>query len=150
MLTSASYEPFNASSGRSLMIAVPSRLYDPPTADKPLNGIRLSVKDNMDLAGLHTDLSCRAWAELYAAKEITATAVSHLTSLGATLVGKTKLSQFAEVESVTADWIDVHMPFNPRGDGYLTPDCSTSGGAAALATYPWLDASLGTDSKYGT
>ena len=107
----------------------------------------MSVKDNIDIAGVKTALASRAWEELYPAKETTAPALDRLLDLGAIVVGKSKLSQFAEVETPTADWVDVHGPFNTRGDGYLNPEGSTSGGAAALAAYGWLDVSVGTDSK---
>jgi Asp-tRNA(Asn)/Glu-tRNA(Gln) amidotransferase A subunit family amidase len=108
----------------------------------------MSIKDNIDIAGLKTSLASRAWEELYPAKEETAPAIRRLLELGAAVVGKSRLSQFAEVENPTADWVDLHCPFNPRGDGYLNPEGSTSGGAAALAAYNWLDVSIGTDSKF--
>lgn len=129
------------------MIAVPSRLSLPPSRQKPLNGLRISVKDNIDLRGVKTAIACRAWDSLYLARDATAPAISRLTELGAVVVGKTKCSQFAETEAPTADWVDVHCPFNARADGYLSPGGSTSGGAAALAAYDWLDVSIGTDSR---
>lgn len=110
----------------------------------------MSVKDNIDLAGTKTTMSSRAWETLYPAVSTTAAAVQKLLDLGAVVVGKTKLSQFAEVESPTGDCVDFHCPFNPRGDGYLHPEGSTSGGAAALASYDWLDVSIGTDSLYSS
>jgi hypothetical protein len=139
------YQPFLRSDGRRLVIGVPSRLYSPPSADQPLNGLRFSVKDNIDLAGIKTTLSSRAWEDLYPAVDETALSLQRILDLGAVVVGKTKLSQFAEVENPTADWVDFHCPFNPRGDGYLNPEGSTSGGAVALASYDWLDVSIGTD-----
>lgn len=36
-------------------------------------------------------------------------------------------------------------PTNPRGDGFQKPSGSSSGSAAACASYPWLDFALGTD-----
>lgn len=68
-------------------------------------------------------------------QDTTAAAVQRLLDLGAIVVGITKLSQFAEVESPTADWVDFHCSFNPRGDDYLTPEGSTTGGAVSLAAY---------------
>lgn len=133
--------------GRISLIGVPSRCYYPPDPSKPLNGLRISIKDNIDLKGLKTSLPSRAWHEFYPEKNITAPSIQELLDLGAILVGKTKMTQFAETEYPTADWVDYHCPFNPRGDGYLTPEGSTSGGAASLAAYSWLDVSVGTDSK---
>lgn len=40
---------------------------------------------------------------------------------------------------------DYHAPFNPRADGYQSPAGSSSGSAAAVATYDWLDFAIGTD-----
>jgi hypothetical protein len=38
-------------------------------------------------------------------------------------------------------------PFSPRGDGYQSPVGSSSGSAAAIASYEWLDLPIGSDSK---
>lgn len=56
-----------------------------------------------------------------------------------------KTSQFANGESATADWVDYHSPFNPRGDGYQDPSSSSSGPGAGAASYAWLDLTLGSD-----
>lgn len=101
----------------------------------------------MDLKGLKTGGSSRAYTELYPVKDKTAAAVQQLIDLGFVVVGKLKTTQFADSEWPTCDWIDYHGPFNPRGDGYLTPSGSSAGSASAIASYPWLDFSLGTDSK---
>jgi Asp-tRNA(Asn)/Glu-tRNA(Gln) amidotransferase A subunit family amidase len=45
------------------------------------------------------------------------------------------------------DWVDYQPPFNPRGDGYLDPGCSSAGSGAALAGYDWLDVTIGSDSE---
>lgn len=143
--TTIRYEPLCVSGGRLPMIAVPSRLYYTRTSSKPLDGVRLAVKDNVDLAGTKTSMSSRAMEELYPEKDETAPAIQDLIDLGAIVVGKTKTSQFADVEEPTVDWVDTHCPFNPRGDGYLSPNYSSSGSAAAVAAYSWLDIALGTD-----
>ena len=56
-----------------------------------------------------------------------------------------KTSQFANGELATADWVDYHSPFNPRGDGYQDPSSSSSGPGAGEGSYPWLDLALGSD-----
>ncbi|KAH6671843.1 amidase signature domain-containing protein [Halenospora varia] len=124
------------------MVAVPSRIYTPPSSTKPLNGLRISIKDNVDMDGVKTSLSVRAWQELYGEVTSTAPAVQGLIDQGAGLVGKSKMTQFAKTGYPTVDY---HCPFNPRGDGYLTPEGSSSGAAAGLAVYDWLDVSIGTD-----
>ncbi|KAI9742011.1 MAG: hypothetical protein M1834_000400 [Cirrosporium novae-zelandiae] len=129
-------------------IPVPSRLYfGPRTAEKPLSGVRVGVKDVYDIKGLKTGSGSRAYFELYPEKNASAPAVQRLFDLGAILVGKTKTSQFANGESPTADWVDIHAPFNPRGEGYQTPSSSSAGSAAGLAAYDWLDHTIGTDTS---
>ena len=130
-------------------VGVPSRMYSTPSQEKPLAGKRISIKENFRLAGVKTTMSNRAFTELYGPDEETSTFVQQLIDMGAVIVGKTKLSAFASSEEPTDQWIDFHAPFNPRGDGFQSPAGSTGGGAAAVAGYPWLDYSLGTDSEYG-
>ena len=48
-------------------------------------------------------------------------------------------------KSNTRGRFDYIAPFNPRGDGYQKPSSSSSGSAAAVAGFPWLDFALGTD-----
>lgn len=57
------------------------------------------------------------------------------------------MSQFADAEDPTGDFIDFHAPFNPRGDGYRSPGGSSFGAGAAAGAYGWLDFAVGTDSK---
>jgi hypothetical protein len=68
-----------------------------------------------------------------------------LINAGAIIVGKMITSQFANGETATADWVDYHEAFNPRGDGYQDTSSSSSGGGAGTASYSWLDVSLGSD-----
>lgn len=141
--------PLNATvgDGISKAVAVPSRLYDVPCPSRPLAGMRISIKDNMDLAGIKTTLMNRAYAELYGPARLSAAVVDNLLSLGAVVVGKTKLAAFASAQEPTGQWVDYHCPFNPRADGYQHPGGSSTGAAAAVAGYPWLDFSIGTDSR---
>lgn len=105
------------------------------------------MKDNFRLAGVKTTMTSRAFTELYSIDNETAAYVCMLMEMGAIIVGKTRMSSFAVGESPTDQWIDFHCPFNPRGDEYQGPDASSSGAAASLAGYSWLDYSIGTDSK---
>ena len=141
--------PLNATvgDGISKAVAVPSRLYDVPSPSRPLAGMRISIKDNMDLAGIKTTLMNRAYAELYGPARSSAAVVDNLLSLGAVVVGKTKLAAFASAQEPTGQWVDYHCPFNPRADGYQHPGGSSTGAAVAVAGYPWLDFSIGTDSR---
>lgn len=133
--------------GPTLSIAVPSRLYFPPDPSKPLHGLRIAVKDNYDLKGVHTVASNKSFLRFRAPAEKTAPAIQDLISKGAIIVGKTKMTTFADREYSPSDWIDYYCPFNPRGDGYLVPEGSSTGSAAAVAAYDWLDVALGTDSE---
>ncbi|OTA54709.1 putative amidase [Hypoxylon sp. EC38] len=141
------FEPLDGVSLEGLWrtIAVPSRLYSTVSQDKPLAGRRISVKDNFRISGLKTTHSNRAFVDTYGPDTITAEYIQFLMRLGAVIVGKTKMCAFASSEEATDQWIDFHAPFNPRGDGYQSPSGSTTGGASALASYPWLDFSIGTD-----
>lgn len=126
-------------------IAVPSRLYYTPTKKQPLAGKRLAVKDIYDVQGLRTGCGNRAYYELYPAKNKTSPAVQRLLDGGMVLVGKAKTSQFANGESPTGDWVDLHAPYNARGDGYQDASSSSTGSGASMGAYSWLDHTIGSD-----
>ncbi|KAF4853417.1 Amidase 1 [Colletotrichum siamense] len=129
----------------SLTVGVPSRLYFTPTPEKPLAGVRVGVKDIYSLAGVKGSNGNRAWYGLYPPAAKTGTAIQNLIDAGAVVVGFQKPSQFANGETATADWVDYHAPFNPRGDGYNDPSSSSSGAGASVASYEWLDIAVGSD-----
>jgi hypothetical protein len=131
--------------GQSLAVAVPSRLYFTKTAEKPLAGVRLGVKDIYDVAGVRTSDGNRAWYHLYPPATAHALPIQRLVDAGVVIVGKMKTSQFANGEEATADWVDYHSPFNPRGDGYQDPSSSSSGPGAGAGSYEWLDLTIGSD-----
>lgn len=126
-------------------IAVPSRLYSQVTDEKPLAGVRVSLKDIFQLAGTKTTMMSRSYSELYGPDEVSADYTKKLIRLGAVVVGKTKMTQFASSDEPTDQWIDFHCPVNPRGDMYQSPSGSSSGAAASLAGYDWLDFSIAGD-----
>ncbi|KAL5343542.1 amidase signature enzyme [Aspergillus crustosus] len=129
--------------GRS--IAVPSRLYYTVTEEKPLAGLRMGVKDIFHVKGLRTSGGNRAFYSLYEHRNATGTAIQRLLDLGAVFVGKMGTVQFANGDRPTADWVDFHCPFNPRGDGYQDPSGSSSGPGAGIGAYEWLDIAIGSD-----
>ncbi|PVH74988.1 amidase signature enzyme [Cadophora sp. DSE1049] len=134
------YDPFPFD-----LIPVPSRLYfDPPTAEKPLSGLRLAIKDIYDLKGVRTGCSVRDFLCLYPPANESAVSIQKLVNYGAVPIGKTKTTQFASGEG-TMDWVDYQCSFNPRGDRYQATSMSSVGSAAGLASYDWIDSSLGTD-----
>jgi len=79
--------------GQHLAVAVPSRSYFTKTADKPLAGVRLGVKDIYDVAGMRTSNGNRAWYHFYPPANVTAVAVQKLVDAGAVIVGKMLTSQ---------------------------------------------------------
>ncbi|KAJ6788972.1 hypothetical protein PWT90_02568 [Aphanocladium album] len=129
----------------TLTIGVPSRLYYTRTAARPLAGVRLGVKDLYAVRGARRSNGNRAWYHLYPASRTTAPSVQRLVDAGAVVVGYQALAQFANGDRYTSDAVDMHMPFNPRGDGYSVPLGSSSGAGASVAAYPWLDLALGSD-----
>ncbi|ETS81947.1 hypothetical protein PFICI_06949 [Pestalotiopsis fici W106-1] len=141
------YAGVNTMSDATVGIPVPSRLYsaNTTTESRPFEGLRVTVKDIIDIKGIKTTNGNRAWAKLYEAANATAPVVQRLVDMGATLIGKTKTSQFANSDRVTADWVDYHDAFNPRGDGYQDTGVSSAGAGAATAGYDWVDVSICTD-----
>lgn len=107
--------------------------------------MRIGVKDVYQLAGAKSSFGSGAWYELYPASNTTGTAVQRLIDAGAQIVGLQKASQFANGERATAEWVDYHSPFNPRGDGYQDSSSSSAGAGSSIASYEWLDLALGTD-----
>ena len=132
----------------ALTIAIPSRLHFPRTRKKPFNGLRICLKDNINLQGVKTTGASRSYSETYPPVKASAPVVQWLVSLGAIIVGKTVLSQFASTGAPTGDYPEFLCGFNARGDRYRTPGGSSSGSGAAIGSYPWLDLALGTDSKF--
>jgi hypothetical protein len=102
------YANVNTLSDSTLGIPVPSRLYslNKTTEAKPFEGIRVSVKDIIDVEGIKTSNGNRAWFDLYEAKNASAPAIQKLVEKGAVIIGKTKTSQFANSDRPTADWVD--------------------------------------------
>lgn len=129
-------------------VAVPSRLYSNQSEQKLLDGMRITVKDNIHLDGMVTTLGCRAFAQYYGVQNATSDYLKGLIDLGAVIVGKTKLSSFAGTEAPPKGPVDYFAPFNARGDGYQGPQGSSSGAGSATGGYDWIDASICTDSKF--
>lgn len=96
----------------------------------------------MSLKGVPTTFSSNAWSGLHNdSAESTAAFAKRLIELGATIVGKTKSSQFGSGR----EWADIVAPKNPREDGHQDPAGGATGAASSLAGYDWLKASTGLD-----
>lgn len=126
---------------------MPSRCYYKPSKERPLDGARITVKDNIDIAGHKTSLCNRAWLELYPEKTKTAACIQVLIDAGAIILGKTKLQAMIMREE-PLECVEFTAPFNPRADGYQVPSGSSHASAAGVASYDWLDFSIGSDSTH--
>ena len=105
---------------------------------KPLYGVPLAVKDNIDVAGLPTTAACPAFSYT---PDRDATAVARLRAAGAIVIGKTNLDQFA------TGLVGVRSPYGvPRNphNADLIPGGSSSGSAVAVAA-GLVPIALGTD-----
>ena len=114
---------------------------------RPLAGLRVAVKDIFQIEGVRTSICNQAYYDMYPPAVRTAGCIEILRQLGARVVGTTKLASFAATEE-PIECVDFQAPWNPRADGYQSPAGSSSGSAVAVASYPWLDVAIGSDSQY--
>jgi Asp-tRNA(Asn)/Glu-tRNA(Gln) amidotransferase A subunit family amidase len=129
-------------------VAAPSRLYFTPSTEEPLAGLRIAVKDIFHLNGLQTTCGNRSYGQLHPRLSVTSPVVQKAIDLGAIVLGKTKLAEFAGSQEVVGDWAEFSYAFNARADGYLVSTGSSTGSAAAVAAYSWIDIAIGTDGKF--
>ncbi len=93
----------------------------------PLAGIRLAVKDNVDVAGMPTTAACPQFAYT---PDVDAAAVAALRGAGAVVVGKTNLDQFA------TGLVGTRSPYGVVCDSHRSDHISggsSSGSAVAVA-----------------
>src|ERR1041385_3920817 len=105
---------------------------------RPLYGVPVAIKDNIDVEGMPTTAACPAFA-YKPAKD--ATVVARLRAAGAIVIGKTNLDQFA------TGLVGVRSPYGvPRNpfDAAVIPGGSSSGSAVAGAA-GIVPLALGTD-----
>lgn len=111
----------------------------PPPPGRPLSGLLVSVKDDLFTAGLRSTGGSRAFAEHV--PMVDAPAVARLRVLGATVIGKTNLTEFAmSFGAGSALGGPCRHPADPdRWAG------ASSGGAAAAAALGAGDVAVATD-----
>ncbi len=105
---------------------------------RPLWGVPVAVKDNIDVAGMPTTAACPDYAYTPAAD---APAVARLRAAGAIVMGKTNLDQFATgLVGVRSPYGVPRAPFDPA----RVPGGSSSGSGVAVAA-GIVPVALGTD-----
>ena len=109
--------------------------------DRVERGVRLAVKDCIDVAGLPTTVGCPVIAERARPAGQDAAVVAAARRSGAQIVGKTNLSELCWSAVGTNAWSG--MPVNPA-DPRRLPGGSSSGSAVAVAAGE-ADVALGTD-----
>ena len=117
---------------------------DPPIGlaatmhDRPLEGLRFAVKDNIDVEGFPTTAACPAFARNAKAH---AQVVQRLLDAGALLVGKTNMDQFAcGLNGTRSPYGAVPNSFDSR---YVSG--GSSSGSAWTVAVGAVDFALGTD-----
>ncbi|KAK0631095.1 amidase signature domain-containing protein [Bombardia bombarda] len=140
------FEPFQllSSDGRFASFALQSKIKSRARFNSPLAGLRILLKDNIHLKGVRTSVGNRAFLETFFPRRESAVCIQKLVDQGVVVLGKTKLNSFGNWEE-PLEYIDYQAPWNPRADGYQSPGGSSSGSAAAIAAYEWLDIAIGTD-----
>lgn len=112
-----------------------------PTASGALDGLRLAVKDLIDVAGAPTGAGNPDWAASHAVPESDADCVARLRAAGAHVVGKTITDELAfSLEGENAFFGTPRHPLQPD----RLPGGSSSGSVAAVA-WGEADIALGTD-----
>ena len=105
------------------------------------SGIRVAVKDLIDLAGWPTSAGCKAQADRAEAATVDAACMAGARAAGARIVGKANLSELAYDTIGDNEWYGT--PVNPL-DPKRIPGGSSSGSAVAVATDE-ADVAFGSD-----
>jgi amidase len=104
-------------------------------------GVRLAVKDLIDMAGLPTTAGCRAVADRAVPARTDAACLAGARAMGARIVGRTNLHELALGVTGVNPWFGT--PVNPL-DPTLVPGGSSSGAAVAVTTDE-ADVAFGSD-----
>jgi len=111
---------------------------------RPLYGVPVAIKDNIDIEGMQTTAGCPAFKY---APDRDATVVTRLRHTGAIVIGKTNLDQFA------TGLVGVRSPYGvPRNavKPDLLPGGSSSGSAVAVAAGTRPEPAVSEPSASGT
>jgi Asp-tRNA(Asn)/Glu-tRNA(Gln) amidotransferase A subunit family amidase len=142
------FEPFpiKSTDDQFSSFALPSRTKAQAISTSFFAGMRILIKDNIHLKGIKTSVGNRAFYDTYPPRRESAECVQKLIDQDAVILGKTKMNSLATWEE-PLEYVDYQAPWGPRAEMYQSPGGSSSGSAAAIATYDWLDIAIGTDSK---
>lgn len=113
-----------------------------PYRSGPLDGLRFTVKDNIDIAGRKTSYGSPAWRDAHPAPRYNALCVDQLLAAGAACVGKAVADEFTY--SLDGESHFFGTPRNAKAPERI-PGGSSSGSAASVAN-GLADFSIGTDS----
>jgi allophanate hydrolase len=104
----------------------------------PLAGLRVAVKDNIDVAGMPTTCACPAFSYVATTDAV---CVARLRAAGAVIVGKTNMDQFA------TGLVGTRSPYGAVRDVRRPEFVSggSSSGSAATVARGEVDVALGTD-----
>jgi amidase len=105
------------------------------------SGVRLAVKDLIDMVGVPTTAGCRAVANKAEPATADAACLAGARAAGARIVGRTNLHELALGVTGVNPWYGT--PVNPL-DPSLVPGGSSSGSAVAVATFE-ADVAYGSD-----
>jgi allophanate hydrolase len=108
-------------------------------ADLPLAGLTAAVKNNVDVAGLHTTAACPSYAPAPALAD--APVVARLRQAGAVVIGATNLDQFA------TGLVGTRSPYGAVRDARRPDHISggSSAGSAVAVALGLVDVAVGTD-----
>ncbi|KAK3352908.1 hypothetical protein B0T25DRAFT_607010 [Lasiosphaeria hispida] len=84
-----------------------------PSEEKPLSGLRVVIKDVIDMAGVPTSAGIKAYGMLYGVKENNVVCVDNLLDAGAVILGGVKTVQFASGENAK-DWLTISPLSTPE------------------------------------
>ncbi|WP_108260915.1 amidase family protein [Mangrovicoccus ximenensis] len=103
-----------------------------PQGDGVLSGLRLAVKDNLDIAGYVTGSGHPGWAALREPAASTAPVVRMLAAAGARIVGKTQMDELAY--SLMGENAHYGTPLNPAAPDRVPGGLIMSARRGALHT----------------
>lgn len=143
------FQPFQhmCPDSRLPSFALRSRIKTRAETDSRISGFRVIVKDNIRVKGARVSQGNKAFHDTFPPQPESAPCIQQLVDKGVAIVGKSKMNSFGNWEE-PIEYIDFQAPLNPRGDGYQSTGGSSSGSAAAVAAYDWLDIAIGTDSLF--